>query len=196
MVDLAFVAGCLVLGGDPALLMAIVEQESAKRVSAFNVNEWNGERFASEDVGEAAIAARAFVRHGYTVDVGLAGINSRNLERFGVTIEAAFEPCLNLSLGERIFLEGRAAAVDLGHEGEAADRVALSFYNTGSPTRGFDNGYVENVWARFDTQRTREAAASIMAVPQGVSGLAPNREGMNVAWPAPDASPVEEEEGR
>ena len=142
--------GCLTLGMEPALMRAIIEQESSGDPVALNVNRWEGKPFRPMSAEEAVEAAHHFVDAGYTVDVGLAGINSENLERLGIGFETALEPCTNVSLGETIFMEGLARAYADGHAGDAALRTSLSLYNTGSMTRGFENGYVEAVWSRYE----------------------------------------------
>ena len=141
--------GCLTLGMEPALMRAIIEQESSGDPVALNVNRWEGKPFRPTSAEEAVEAAHHFVDAGYTVDVGLAGIDSENLERLGIGFETALEPCTNVSLGETIFMEGLARAYADGHAGDAALRTSLSLYNTGSMTRGFENGYVEAVWSRY-----------------------------------------------
>ena len=149
MPTLAMLIGCLSLGMEPALMRAIIEQESAGDPVALNVNRWEGEPFRPMSAGEAADAAHRFVDAGYSVDVGLAGINSANLERLGIGIETALDPCMNVALGETIFMENLERARAHGHAGDAALRTSLSLYNTGSMTRGFDNGYVDAVWSRY-----------------------------------------------
>jgi type IV secretion system protein VirB1 len=61
-------------------------------------------------------------------------ISSRNFQWLGLTVETAFNACDSL----------RAAAQHL---------TSASAYNTGSPTRGFANGYVQKiVSATFNVQ--------------------------------------------
>lgn len=64
-----------------------------------------------------------------TADYGLMQINSANFSWLGLTPETALDPCQSLR-----------AARDL--------LQSYSRYNTGSPTAGFANGYVQNVLAR------------------------------------------------
>lgn len=63
-----------------------------------------------------------------TRDVGLMQINERNFQWLGLTEATALDPC-----------ESLRAARDL--------LQSYSRYNTGSPTRGFANGYVRNAMA-------------------------------------------------
>ena len=76
-------------------------------------------------------------------DVGLMQINERNFEWLGLTPQTALDPCQSI----------RAAAQLL---------QSYSRYNTGSPTDGFANGYVQRVSSAV--ARTKEAPA---APPQG-----------------------------
>ena len=149
MPELAMLLGCLTLGMEPALMRAIVEQESAGDPAALNANGWTGTPFRPTSAEEAVEAAHRFLDAGYSVDVGLAGINSANLERLGIDLKTAFDPCTNVALGETIFMENLERARAHGHAGDAALRVGLSLYNTGSMTRGFANGYVDQVWSRY-----------------------------------------------
>lgn len=57
-----------------------------------------------------------------SVDVGLMQINSRNFKWLGLTMADALDPCRSIKAGAEVL-------------------VAHSYYNTGSPTRGIDNGY-------------------------------------------------------
>jgi type IV secretion system protein VirB1 len=55
-----------------------------------------------------------------------------------------FDPCTNVAALARV-LTSNYNAVKAGRDPQAALRVALSMYNTGSQTRGFRNGYVAKV---------------------------------------------------
>lgn len=216
MPELAMLIGCLTLGMEPALMRAVIAQESAGDPAALNVNPWEGERFRPTSAAEAAEAAHRFVDAGYSVDVGLAGINSANLARLGIGFEAALEPCTNIRLGETIFMEGLARARARGHAGDAALRAGLSLYNTGSMTRGLDNGYVEAVWSRYASSdaylgRTRSSridwtpatgtadVATRDDAPDAPDGLRSSRVrwiGRAVTDDAADAAPVTDRDDR
>jgi type IV secretion system protein VirB1 len=96
---------------------------------------------------EAAIATATdlIVRQGRSVDLGLMQVNSGNLHVLGLSIADAFDPCRNIAAGARLLRDGYAAAHGAGEEPQQALRVAFSRYNTGSPERGFANGYVRRV---------------------------------------------------
>jgi len=158
--DLASITACLVLGADPLLISAVMQQESAGQIAAMSVNGWEGDKFTVTDTEEATIAANLFISEGYTVDIGLMQINSKNLERYGTPVASAYEPCTNIQLGERILVENMVSAKQSGLVGNAAIRGALSMYNTyntGSLTAGMSNGYVEKVWTLYRGEKNKNA---------------------------------------
>jgi type IV secretion system protein VirB1 len=129
----------------PATLLAIGKVESGFDPLAIGVNGPRPHRltFATREV--AAAAAHNLIEGGANIDLGLGQINSRNLAPLGLSVEEAFDPCRNLAASAEVLVSGyRRAAPQAGHE-QAAIRTALSFYNTGSPDRGFANGYVAKV---------------------------------------------------
>jgi len=165
MLDVVLFATCLTLGMDADLAISIAEQESSGNAHAFNVNRWEGDTIPMTDIQSSIALSKGFVVEGYTVDVGLMGINSLNIARLGHTIDSAFDPCTNIALGETIYLEYLEAAQDGGFVGDEALRVALSQYNTGSMTRGFQNGYVDKVWQRYQSKSSYQARVSAINVP-------------------------------
>ena len=92
----------------------------------------------------AAGTAQRYVAAGYSVDLGLGQINSRNMPWLGLTWETVFDPCTNVAALGRV-LTANYNSAKAGRDPQAALRVALSMYNTGSQTRGFRNGYVAKV---------------------------------------------------
>ena len=165
MLEAALFAACLTLGMDAGLAMSIAEQESSGKPYAFNVNGWEGGPVPMFDSESSIELSNSFVDAGYTVDVGLMGINSRNVERLGHSIDSAFEPCANIALGEQIFMEDLTLAHNKGLVGHEAIRAALSQYNTGSMSRGFQNGYVDKVWERYQMKSSYQASVSDINVP-------------------------------
>lgn len=84
-------------------------------------------RSVHPDTEAQAIAiARDLMRRGHVIDTGLMQISNRNFDWLGLNVETAFDPCQSI----------RAAAQHL---------TEASRYNTGSPTRGFANGYVTRI---------------------------------------------------
>jgi type IV secretion system protein VirB1 len=98
-------------------------------------------------IQEAVSWAKWLLAHRLTVGIGLLQVNVEHLPQLGLSLEQAFEPCTNLRAGWTILNDKyRRAAAVLG-KGQLALHVALSSYNSGSLTFGFENGYVERVSA-------------------------------------------------
>ena len=131
----------------PATLLAIGKVESGFDPLAIGVNGPTPRRLSFATPAAAATAARRLIGDGANIDLGLGQINSRNLAPLGLSVEDAFDPCRNLAASSQVLAAGyRRAAPAPGHEQDGV-RTALSFYNTGSPDRGFANGYVAKVTA-------------------------------------------------
>lgn len=127
----------------PETVLAIIQTESRGDAFALNVN--GGRQPARQNsAANAAAAARRFVAAGYSVDLGLGQINSRNMRWLGLTWETVFDPCTNVAALGRVLTTNYNSAI-AGRDPQTALWVALSMYNTGSPTRGFQNGYVAKV---------------------------------------------------
>jgi type IV secretion system protein VirB1 len=127
----------------PETVLAIIQTESSGEQFALNVN--GGRQPARQtNAADAAATARRYVAAGYSVDLGLGQINSRNIRWLGLTWETVFDPCTNVAALARV-LTTNYNSVKTGRDPQAALRVALSMYNTGSQTRGFRNGYVAKV---------------------------------------------------
>jgi type IV secretion system protein VirB1 len=128
----------------PSTLEAIARVESSMNPLAIHVN---GARLARQprDKLEAIAWASWLIDRGHSVDLGLMQINSRNLAALGLTATTAFEPCDNLRAAAKHLVDdfdrARAAQKTEAH----ALGIALSRFNTGNPTRGFENGYVDRV---------------------------------------------------
>lgn len=126
-------------------MAAIVKTESGFKPLAIGVN--GGARLARqpESKQEAVITANWLIANGYSIDLGLGQVNSSNLVRTGLTVEDAFDPCKNISAAAHI-LHGNFKVARTKVQGDqAALLAALSAYNTGSYSRGFENGYVRRV---------------------------------------------------
>ena len=87
-----------------------------------------GQSFHPAD-GAAALAQLAELdRRGDDFDAGLMQINRRNWAWLGLNATSAIDPTASIAAAARLY-------------------VAISRYNTGSPDRGFANGYVSKVLA-------------------------------------------------
>lgn len=125
----------------PATMQQVVRVESRGNVLAIGVNGGKLPRLP-RDAADAAMLARAAIRKGYSVDLGLMQVNSRNLANLGYSVEDMFEPCKNLAAGAKVLATFYQAARPGYRDEQAALRAALSAYNTGSYSRGLENGYV------------------------------------------------------
>jgi type IV secretion system protein VirB1 len=107
---------------DPQMLVGIAQHESALNPVVLHDNT-TSRSYAPETVPEAiALAANLIHAQGHSVDLGLMQINSKNLDYLGLREADAFDACHSIRAAATLFR-------------------AISYYNTGSPTRGFANGY-------------------------------------------------------
>jgi type IV secretion system protein VirB1 len=90
---------------------------------------------------EALRWATELKKQGMTLSVGLMQVNAEQ----GFSIQKLLDPCENLRTGWKLFTEKYAKALRRVRQPENAIRVALSDYNTGSPTAGQRNGYAARV---------------------------------------------------
>ena len=155
------------IAGPRQLLGALVLVESGGDPLALAVNGSVIElaRMA-RDRADAERMARWLLAHGYNFDAGLAQVNSANFARLRLDPRSAFEPCTNLRAAATVLEECRARAEASGLAGAAADRAALSCYNTGHLSRGIRNGYAGAVLTTASRAR-----ASLHSSPRaGASG--------------------------
>ncbi|MDP3749525.1 MAG: lytic transglycosylase domain-containing protein [Phenylobacterium sp.] len=148
----------------PESLLSVVQVESGFNPLAIGVNGSPRILVSARRQADAAAKASALIAAGRSVDLGLAQINSKSLGWLGLSVEAAFDPCRNLAAAGRVLQAGysQSGADTVGEQ--LALRMALSRYNTGDPTRGFNNGYVAKV---------RAAAARIVPAIQVAPGPPP-----------------------
>lgn len=110
-------------------LTALARTESGLNPFAIHDNT-TGRSYYPEDQAEALKLAAPLLAVGHSLDAGLMGINTGNWNWLGLTVENAFDPCQNIRAGATVL-------------------TAFSRYNTGSPTRGFQNGYVQKVVSKM-----------------------------------------------
>lgn len=125
----------------PDLVKKIVDVESGGHPYAVHVNGADLS-LKSSSAQEAEAVAQKYIQRGYSVDMGLMQVNSRNLPKLGFTVRDMFDPDKNIQAGKQIFAEFHRAASERYQDQHSVLRAALSAYNTGSFTRGIDNGYV------------------------------------------------------
>jgi type IV secretion system protein VirB1 len=102
---------------DQNLIAGIAKHESGLNPLVLHDNTAS-RSYAPETVSEArALAADLIHVQGHSVDLGLMQINSRNLAYLGLAESEAFDACHSIEAAATLFR-------------------AISYYNTGSPTRG------------------------------------------------------------
>ncbi|MDO9713188.1 lytic transglycosylase domain-containing protein [Paracraurococcus lichenis] len=131
----------------PGTLTGIWWHESGFNPFAIGVNA--GPRLARQptNAAEAVAVARRLLAEGRDFDAGLGQINVRNWRWLGLDAETVFDPCRN------------AAA-------SAAVLTAFSLYNTGTPGRGFANGYVQGVVAAGRANDVVPSPAAALPAPK------------------------------
>lgn len=97
------------------------------------------------NIVEAVNEAMTLIESGHTVSLGLTQVNDRNLKALGITIRDAFNACVNIAAGGKIFTAYYTQAARQFGPGERAMRAALSAYNSGDWWRGERDGYVDLV---------------------------------------------------
>lgn len=98
-----------------------------------------------DNIEEAVTGATGLIQGGHTVSIGLTQVNDRNLKALGITIRDAFNACVNVAAGGKIFIAYYTQAVQHYGAGSSAMRAALSAYNSGDWRRGEADGYVDLV---------------------------------------------------
>lgn len=137
-------------------LLSVAKVESGFDPLAIGVNGKPAIAVRATSRSEAVEKASKLIAAGRSVDLGLGQINTRNLDWLGLSIEAAFDPCLNLGASARVLADAYSRGADRGRGEQPALLTAFSYYNTGNPDRGFQNGYVAKV--------TKAAAAIVPAI--------------------------------
>lgn len=164
----------------PVTVQAIIGVESGGNPIAINVNHL-GHALHPSTAREAATLARHYIARGYSVDLGLMQINSRNLASVGLTIEQALTPCRNIAAGGRILLADYSDAEQRFGAGQGALLAALSAYNTGSFSKGFENGYVNRYMMNGASARVILATTTKRPDPYSATTSVYTREAFNVA---------------
>lgn len=136
---------------DSRSVAAIVQTESSYNPWALSINRPAGSAAMKglppgrlyltrqpKSKAEALEWARRLMADHYTLSVGLMQVSTES----GYSVRVLLDPCSNVKIGWSIFLSKyQQAAGKLGH-GQRAVHSALSLYNSGTYTLGFQNGYV------------------------------------------------------
>ena len=129
----------------PQTMAAIVKTESQFNPLAININ--GGAKLERQPLNkaEAVVTAKWLITNHYSIDMGLGQVNSANLAKTNLSVEDAFDACKNLTAAATILQSNYESASKKVSGEQAALHAAISAYNTGSFTRGFQNGYVQKV---------------------------------------------------
>jgi len=130
----------------PGTTISFARAESKLDPLAIHSNT-DGRAYHPATKAEAVAIASSMIARGERPDLGFMQINSANLDWLGLSIPRAFELCPSIAAGARILHAGYDPCMDAGGEAQACLWIAASTYNTGSPTRGFANGYVTRIAA-------------------------------------------------
>ena len=139
-------------------LEAIARTESALYPYALSINRphqfarrqgWNRGTINLErqpaSLEEAIAWTKWLFAQGITVSIGLLQVNGEHAAHLHLKAEQLFDPCTNLRSGAALLSTTYTETARIHGEGFAALDSALSYYNTGSPTAGLANGYVQQV---------------------------------------------------
>lgn len=108
-----------------------------------------------ENLAEAVATAKDLERRGYNFSVGLAQVNRHNLVKYGLSsYEQAFSVCSNLRAGTRILAECHSRAS--GDWGKA-----FSCYYSGNFSTGYQDGYVDKVFASMQAGNRSPTGAGL-----------------------------------
>jgi len=145
----------------PQTMAAIVTYESRGNPFAIHLNGPAHLSRQPATAEEAIEVARRLERAGWSFDAGLGMLNNTTIRHLRASWVEVFTPCRNLQLAARVLIP---CYLHAGSESGEQDRIAraLSCYNTGTYTLGFDNGYVGRVYQAAPhtrPQRNGERAA-------------------------------------
>lgn len=136
---------------NPNTILAIVATEAAAHTVggynefSININNKSQQPFKQpKRLAEAVKITRQSIRKGQSVDIGLMQVNTQHLAKYKVTATQLFDPCTNIRIGGAILTD---FYLKTSKNKRLQNRLFLTFsmYNTGDPSRGFRNGYVNKV---------------------------------------------------
>lgn len=159
----AYLATCAP-NSDPRFFASIVSVESTNPRFGFPDSNAIGDNSAHTAYypanRQSAVAlATQLVAQGHNLDLGLAQVNSSNLPGLGRSVADAFNPCVDLQMGERILVGGWNTA--LAHYGSGAPIFALmdataSEYNSNTLTHSV--AYMHHMNDAYNSEYVREVA--------------------------------------
>lgn len=144
MLDTLFIEQCKNINVPTQIVKAIIENESAKKPYAVNVNQ-DGKSLISfnpKSKEKAKEIAKSYIDKGFSVDIGYMQLNSDNFTRLNTNLDEALDPCKNIYFASTIFYNFYKKTDEQSNKLQRV-KQSLSAYNTGSYTNGFKNGYVD-----------------------------------------------------
>ncbi len=178
LAQLTVLAATCAPGVAPATIAALAKVESGFETNSINDNTAKRE-YKAADKAEAVAIAQQLQKAGHSIDLGLMQINNQNFGWTGLTLEEAFDPCASMRAAEAIL-------------------TGFSKYNTGSPKRGFTNGYVAKVItaaAEIKTGGELPSNPNALASLAPVTSAAPKQADWNVFPPDKDVPSIPQSSG-
>jgi type IV secretion system protein VirB1 len=136
-------------GPSPETLAAYAKVESGLNPLAIR-DDTDRRSYYPQTEAEAIALARRLIDAGHRIGAGIMQVESDNFGWLHLTPETAFGACASIRAGAEYL-------------------VAASVYNTGSPTRGFRDGYV----ARIVANERRLADIATAAAPPDETAIDP-----------------------
>lgn len=150
MFDLAIIENCKNPNVDTAIIRQIIQVESSNNQLAINVNKIGS--FTPKTKDEAINLAKKYISKGYSVDIGLMQFNSKNLNSSlfsHYSVDDLLDVCKNIKAGSDLFYLAYESTNSNLNKNQRISK-ALSIYNTGNETSGFNNGYVKKYALFYD----------------------------------------------
>lgn len=174
MIDLLFINMCKTPGVHPATVSAIIKNESSFNEAALNINT-RDVSFASLGLSKPKTPEDAIKVAGkmfdakVNFDAGVMQINSSNFRFYKLSAEGVYDPCKNIRVGTDILKRFYNQSEKRLGSGQEALKAALSAYNTGNHTAGFENGYVAKFYGKKVPYKEDPYRVSMVPLAEGPS---------------------------
>lgn len=128
----------------PQTMVTLVRTESKGNPLALGLN---GARlkFQPQSESQAIAWVRYLDQHDYNFDIGLGQVNIKNIRKYKLKAEQLLNPCLNLKVSGYILTQNYLLEKKHTPDSQLALGRALSRYNTGNQSAGYDNGYIQRI---------------------------------------------------
>lgn len=191
MIDLLLISMCSTPGVHPKTTWEIIRHESNFSELAININS---KGISLESLGhikprtieEGRLIAQKLLDMKINFDAGPMQINSLNFKAHGLDARSAFDACANIRAGTSILKNFYESASKSLGPGQEALRAALSAYNTGNRSAGFENGYIAKFYGRCIPYQENPYKAGITA--PGSELLRPRQSPYSASIISPDPS--------